>query len=86
MSTFFDENGVLDIDGAVTGTATYQKIMEDGVVTEEEVAEQAAKVSGLIRELEKNLSPEQSSLVKELIAEMSVLYSVYHIMELQALS
>lgn len=85
MSTFFDENGLLDIDGAVTETATFKKIMEDGIVTQEEVISQAELVNDKLHILEENLSQEQASMVRELMAQMSVLYTVYHIMELQAL-
>ena len=85
MSTFFDDNGLLDIDGAVTETATFKKIMEDGIVTQDEVVSQAKLVNDKLHALEENLSQEQASMVRELMAQMSVLYTVYHIMELQAL-
>ena len=41
---FFNEEGILNIDEAVLETPSYKKIMEDGIVTEEELVNQAQKV------------------------------------------
>ena len=37
---FFDENGILNIDEIVADNASFKNIMEDGIVTEEEIKSQ----------------------------------------------
>lgn len=76
MNTFFDESGSLNIDDLILQQSSFKKIMEDGVVTEEELAEQKERVVGLLKKLEQDLSPEQIDQVRELLAEISVLVAV----------
>ena len=85
MNTFFDENGMLDLDESVMQMDSFKKIMEDGMVTDAEMVRQAQHVTALLHKVEDMCSPEQSALVKEVLAEMSVLYTVYHFRELQSL-
>lgn len=85
MNSFFDENGLLNLDEAVLKQASFQKIMADGVVTDLELFQQGERVTALMRRLESECSPGQVELIKELIAEMSVLYTVYHYSELQTI-
>ncbi len=40
---FFKEKGMLNLDEAVMNQATFKKIMEDGIVTEQEIKEQSEK-------------------------------------------
>lgn len=75
---FFDENGILDIDGMVVENASFKKIMEDGVITEEEIKEQSDKVIAQMHDMEARFTPEQLTEVKSLLAETSVLYAVYN--------
>lgn len=86
MKFLFDENGFFNLDEAVMATPSFKKIMEDGVVTDSELAEQAHQVSSLLHKLEDICSEEQTKLVKELLTEMSVLFSIYHYHELQTLN
>ena len=81
MNTFFDESGTLNIDDLIIQQSSFKKIMEDGVVTGEELAEQKERVIALLKKLEQNLSPEQIDLVRELLAEISVLVAVRNISE-----
>ena len=81
MNTFFDESGTLNIDDLIIQQSSFKKIMEDGVVTGEELAEQKERVIALLKKLEQNLSPEQIDLVRELLAEISVLVAVRNIFE-----
>ena len=81
MNTFFDELGSLNIDDLILQQSSFQKIMEDGVVTEEELAEQKERVVGLLHKLEQNLSSEQIDMVRDLLAEISVLVAVRNIFE-----
>lgn len=81
MKTFFDESGTLNIDELILQQPSFQKIMEDGVVTEEEIKEQRERVTNLLKKLENFLSPEQIDQVRELLAEISVLVAIQNISE-----
>lgn len=85
MNTFFDENGILNLDEAVFESTSFKTIVEDGIVTDAELLEQSKLVTDLFHQVEKACTPEQSELVKELIAELSVLFTVYHYKEIQSL-
>lgn len=76
MNTFFDESGSLNIDDLILQQPSFKKIMEDGVVTEEELAEQRERVVGLLKEMEQSLPSEHIDQVRELLAEISVLVAV----------
>lgn len=80
---FFNEEGILNIDEAVLGTPSYKKIMEDGIVTEEELVSQAQKVVSMLQTMEKKYNEEQLSEIKALLTESSVLYAVYNIHSIQ---
>lgn len=83
---FFNEEGILDIDEAVIETPSYKKIMEDGIVTEEELVSQAQKVVLILQTMEKKYNEEQLSEIKALLTEASVLYAVYNIHSIQNLN
>lgn len=80
---FFNEEGILNIDEAVLETPSYKKIMEDGIVTEEELLNQAEKVVSLLKTMEKKYNEEQLLEIKALLTEASVLYAVYNIHSIQ---
>lgn len=83
---FFNEEGILNIDEAVLETHSYKKIMEDGIVTEEELVSQAQKVVSMLQTMEKKYNEEQLSEIKALLTESSVLYAVYNIHSIQNLN
>ncbi len=83
---FFNEEGILNIDEAVVETPSYKKIMEDGIVTEEELVSQAQKVVSMLQTMEKKYNEEQLSEIKALLTESSVLYAVYNIHSIQNLN
>ena len=85
MNTFFDEHGILNLDEAVMEMASFKKIMDDGIVTDSELVEQANLVTDLLHQVERDATPEVTVLVRKLLAEMSVLFTVYHYKELQSL-
>lgn len=85
MNSFFDANGLLNIDEAVLAMPSFKKIMADGVVSDEEIMQQSSKVVELLRKAEEILTGEQVELVKDTLAEMSVLYAAYYYKELQSL-
>ena len=76
MNTFFDEYGSLNIDELILLQPSFQKIMEDGVVTEEELAEQKERVIALLKEIEQNFTSEQIDKIRELLAEIGVLITI----------
>lgn len=76
MNTFFDELGGLNIDDLILQQPSFQKIMEDGIVTEEELAEQKERVIALLKKFEQNSTSEQIDQVRELLAEISVLIAI----------
>ena len=83
---FFNEEGILNIDEAVLETPSYKKIMEDGIVTEEELVSQAQKVVSMLQTMEKKYNEEQLSEIKALLTESIVLYAVYNIHSIQNLN
>lgn len=83
MNTFFDNTGSLNLDELILNQPSFQKIMEDGIVTEEELAEQGQRVKNLLIQMEQTLSPDQIDQVRELLAEISVLVAARGIFEKQ---
>jgi len=80
---FFDKNGILDIDGIVAENASFKVIMEDGIVTEDEVKAQSDKVIGILHDMETRYTEEQLSEIKDLLVESGVLYAVYNFYSIQ---
>lgn len=76
MNTFFDKNGILNIDELIVEQPSFIKIMEDGVVTEEELQEQSQRVESLLKDIEQSASPEIIEKVRYLLAEISVLVAI----------
>ena len=77
---FFNEQGMLNLDEAVMNQPTFKKIMEDGIVTEQEIKEQSERI---LRSMEKNYTEEQRREIKELLVEAGVLFttSQYHALQ-----
>ena len=80
---FFNENGILSLDEMVETNASFKNIMEDGVVTEEEIKAQSDKVVALLRDIEAKYSEEQLAEIKDLLVESSVLYAIYNYYSIQ---
>ena len=70
----FDKEGILNIDELVAQRPTFRKIMEDQIVTDDELTNQANLVVNLLKKLEQNI-----------LAEMSVLYAIHQYKEIQDL-
>ena len=83
MNTFFEGEGILNIDDLILEQPSFQRIMEDGIVTEEELKEQSQRVIACLKTFEKAASPEQIDQVRELLAEISVLVATRQIFEKQ---
>ena len=84
MNTFFEEEGILNIDDLIMEQPSFQTIMEDGVVTEEELKQQSARVIASLKAFEQMASPEQIDKVREILAEVSVLVAVRNIYDRQS--
>ena len=82
---FFDEKGILNIDELVASNNSYKKIMEDGIVTDEELKEQSDKVLAILRNTEQKHTDEELKEIKELLTESSVLYAIYQYYSIQTL-
>ena len=79
----FNEQGFIDIDEMIAQEPSFQKIMEDGVVTDDELREQTETVINLLHEVENRFSEDDQLLVKRLFTEANVLSAIYHYYELQ---
>lgn len=79
----FNKQGFIDIDEMIAQEPSFQKILEDGVVTEDELRSQTETVVNLLHEVENKLSEEDQLLVKKLFAETNVLTAIYQLYELQ---
>ena len=79
---FFNEDGVLIINQTIMSLPTFQKIMEDGRVTEDELVEQSKMVLSLFREVEDTFSETQKRIVERLIVESNVLNTIYKYYEM----
>ena len=81
----FNQQGLLDIDGMIAAAPSFQKIMDDGIVTDEELSQQTDKVINLMREAERRFSQEDQLFIKCLFADTNVLSAIYQYYELQEL-
>lgn len=83
---FFNENGILNIDELVVNSASFKKILEDGVITESEIKEHSDKVIALLHTMEQKYSQEQLLEIQELLVETAVMYAVYNVYSIQSIS
>ena len=79
----FNEQGFIDIDEMIAQEPSFQKIMQDGIVTDDELRLQSERVISLLHEVENRLSEDNQLLVKKLFAETNVLSAIYHYCSLQ---
>lgn len=73
---------ILDLESIMMNNTSLMKILEDGVVTEEEIGEQSQKVLEIAERLQQTCSDEQLKLIRKLLAEMNALYVAYNYNEL----
>ena len=79
----FNEQGLIDIDEMIAQEPSFQKIMQDGIVTDDELKQQSELVISLLHEVENRLSEDDQLLIKRLFAETNVLTAIYHYHSLQ---
>ena len=82
----FNEQGILDIDELIAQEPSFQNIMADGIVTEEELRLQSDRVIALLHEAEQRFSDDDQQFIKTLFAEANVLSAIYRYYELQNLN
>lgn len=70
---WFDESGMLLLDDYVMQSASYQRVNDDHQVEDEEIAAQAERVAGLLKQLEGLLSPEAKAVATDALSELAVL-------------
>ena len=80
---FFNEKGILNIDEMVVENTSFKAIMEDGIVTEDEIKAQSDKVVAMLNNIEAKYTEEQLSDIKDLLVESSVLYAIYNFYSIQ---
>ena len=73
---FEPETGSLLFERYVAERPSFRKVMEDRLVTEAEVREQAARVESVLRRLDTVLSGEVKALATEAFCELAVLYAI----------
>ena len=73
---------ILDLESIMMNNTSLRKILEDGIVTEEEIKEQSEKVTTIAAKLEQECTEEQLKMIQSLIAEMNALYVAYNYNEL----
>ena len=74
---FFNEDGSLKINEIIMSQPSFVKIMEDGVVTADELEEQSRRVLSIFRKIEETFNDEQKMLVQELLVESNVLNAIF---------
>lgn len=76
MKTIVDESGFLNVEDLIMKSLSFQKMMEDSVITEEEIQAQSDLVISLLSQLEATCSDAQKELLRRLLAEVCVLVGV----------
>ena len=74
---FFNEDGSLKINEIIMSQPSFVKIMEDGVVTADELEEQSRRVLSIFRKIEDTFNDEQKMLVQELLVESNLLNAIF---------
>lgn len=83
MKTLFDENGLLNISDIILNHPSYLAIMEDGIVTDEELQQQTEAAIASMRHLESICNEEQQNAILNAMSEMGVLFAIYQNYQLQ---
>lgn len=77
QNIFFDSEGSLNINELIANHPSYIKILEDNVVTDDELKSQSDIVLELFKKIESVCNDEQKILIKEMLIETNVLNAVY---------
>jgi flagellin-specific chaperone FliS len=82
---FDPQTGTLLLDEYVAELDSYRRIIEDGTITDDELAEQTQRVTSLLQQLEGSLSPEVKAIATVALGELTVLNAL-QVKRLQAAS
>lgn len=82
----YNKQGLLDIDEMIAKEPSFQNIMADGIVTDEELREQSERVVALLNEAEKRFNEDDKQFIRKLFAETNVFSAIYRYYELQNLN
>ena len=82
---FDPQTGTLLLDEYVAELDSYRRILEDGTITDDELAEQTQRVTSLLQQLESSLSPEVKAIATVALGELTVLNAL-QVKRLQAAS
>jgi flagellin-specific chaperone FliS len=82
---FDPQTGTLLLDEYVAELDSYRRIVEDGTITDDELAEQTQRVTSLLQQLEGSLSPEVKAIATVALGELTVLNAL-QVKRLQAAS
>jgi hypothetical protein len=82
---FDPQTGTLMLDEYVAELDSYRRILEDGTITDDELAEQTQRVTSLLQQLEGSLSPEVKAIATVALGELTVLNAL-QVKRLQAAS
>lgn len=83
MQTLFDEYGLLNLADIIYNNPSFKAIMEDGVVTDQELKNQAETTVASLRKVQELCNDEQQEAVLDAISEIGVLFAAYHNYQLQ---
>jgi hypothetical protein len=73
---FNPDTGMLLLDEYVADMPSFQKIMADSVITDDEIAAHAQRVVSLLQELDATLAPDAKRLATDMLCELAVLYAL----------
>lgn len=73
---FDDATGGLLLDEAVLRSPIYQAMIEDNVITDDEIMAQATRVLDLLKQIDRQLGEDDRALVIQAISQIAVLYEV----------
>ena len=76
MKTIFDEYGNLNIEDLIMNSPSFENIVSDNIITEDEIQSQSDRVIDRIRRFEASATPEQIDYLAEILAEISVLIAI----------
>jgi hypothetical protein len=76
VKLFDDEMGFLRLDEIVLGMESFQSILADKVITDDEIITQANHVVELFRKIDSSLADQDKELVVNAVSELAVLYAL----------
>ena len=80
---FDPETGFFTLDESILERTSFKSILEDNIVTDEEVRQQADRTVALLKELDSKLSDDLRHLVTEALCELMTLSALERYTELK---